>query len=180
MRSLFAVALVLFIVPASRAADDENPFKKVKVGEWADYKMVTTVMGNNITGKVRMKITAKDDANATLEITGKATLMGMELDVPAQKQTIELGKPFDPTSNPSFPKGTDVKTERSGKETEKIKVNGKEYDASWIKSKWSANNVPYEVKVWLSKDAPLSGMVKMEMTSTAINMTMELTGSGSK
>ena len=34
MRSLFAVALVLFIVPASRAADDENPFKKVKVGEW--------------------------------------------------------------------------------------------------------------------------------------------------
>ena len=37
-----------------------------------------------------------------------------------------------------------------------------------------------EIKVWMSKDVPLSGMVKMEMTSNLANMTMELAGTGRK
>jgi len=36
---LFAALLIAVAPVAARAADEENPYKKVKVGEFATYKM---------------------------------------------------------------------------------------------------------------------------------------------
>ncbi len=179
-----ALAVCLFtFVKAARAAEDENPFKKAKVGDYTEYKLTTAAMGVNFEGKTKMTLIAKDDKEATVEITGKIMNMGMEVDLPPRKQKIDLTKPYDPTSSANLPKGGDVKIEK-GDGTEKIMAGGKQYECSRIKAtstfKIGDMNIESDVKVWSSKDVPLSGMVKMEMTSKFANVTMELTGSGSK
>src|SRR5262245_46337730 len=94
---LFAVVMALFIAPLVFAADDENPYKKTKVGDFATYKMTTKVAGQNVEGTVTQTVVAKDDKEVTLKSSGKVTAMGMDLPVPEKEEKIDLTKPFDPT-----------------------------------------------------------------------------------
>ncbi len=184
MKYLFSAALVVCLVPVTRAADDDNPFKNAKVGDWAEYKMTTATGGFNIEGKIKMEVTAKTDKEATLKTT--ATVNGME--VPGQETKIDLTKPYDPTSTAGLPKGTEATVKKDGDGKEKIKVGDKEYDTTWQKMKISAksNGLDFDAstKIWMAKSVPLSGMVKMEMNTKIANMevkmTMELSGHGSK
>jgi hypothetical protein len=183
MKSLLTfAALAVCLLPAARGADEENPFKKAKVGDYAEYKMTTSSMGRDFEGKTKMTIIAKDDKEATVEVTGKFGSMGKEMDLPAQKQKIDLTKPYDPTTA-NMPKGADVKIEK-GNGTETVMAGGKQYACTWMKAvstfKIGDMNLESEMKMWSSKEVPLSGMVKMEMKSKFANVTMELTGSGSK
>ena len=187
MKNLLPVAVVaLCLIPAARAADD-NPVKKVKVNDYAEYKMTTSIMGNSFEGKVKMTVTAKDDKEATIEVVTKLLNNGKEFDLPAQTQKIDLTKPYDPAATAAaaanLPKGTDVKVEK-GDGAEKITVGGKQYECTWMKAKATLKfgnmSIESDMKIWTSKDGPLSGMVKMESKSQVANMTMELTGSGSK
>lgn len=185
-RLLFTAVIAVCLVPTARAADDENPFKKAKVGDYAEYKLSMTLMGTNIDGTTKMTVIAKDDKEATVEVTAKIVNMGMEVNIPPQKQKIDLTKPFDPTamgSMANLPKGADVKIEK-GDTTEKIMAAGKQYKCTCTKAvstfKIGETNMQADSKVWISKDVPLSGIVKMEVKSKLANMTMELTGSGSK
>ena len=184
MRNLLLAAVVLAFVPTVRAADEENPFKKAKVGDWAEYKMTTSVGGINIDGKIKMTVTAKDDKEATLKTT--ATVNGME--VPGQETKIDLTKPYDPTNLGQIPKGADVKVEKDGEGKEKLKVGNKDYETNWMKLKVTTKangiDVKADMKIWMSKDVPLSGMVKMDMNSKVMDMefkmVMELTATGGK
>jgi hypothetical protein len=184
MRFLLVVTLFACLAPTARADDGDNSFRKAKVGDWAEYKMTTNAMGKSLEQKVRMTVTAKDDKEATVETTGKQTFMGQELDIPAQRQKIHLSKPYDPTSLINLPKSEGVKLEKTGTGTEKVSVGGKEYETTWTTVKLTAKGkdttLESETKVWISKEVPLFGMVKVEMTSAIINMTLELTGTGSK
>lgn len=179
---LFAALLIAVAPVAARAADEENPYKKVKVGEFATYKMTTKVMGMAIEGSITQTISAKDDKEATLKVTGKVNGM----DIPAQEQKIDLTKPYDPTKA-AVPTGTEAKVEKLKEGKEKIKAGGKEYDCKWetykVTGKAMGIEMSAEVKVWQAKDLPLQ-MVKMEMTAEAagqkIEMEMELTETGSK
>src|SRR5262245_57824374 len=48
---LFAAVLAIAVAPfVARAADEENPYKKAKVGDFATYKMTTKAMGFNVEG----------------------------------------------------------------------------------------------------------------------------------
>jgi len=181
---LFAAAIALAFVPAAaRAADDGNPYKNVKVGDYATYKMTMKVAGQTLAGTVTQSITAKTEKEATIKVTGK--INGM--DIPEQTQKIDLTKPFDPTKLGSQPAGTDVKVEKGKEGKEKIKVAGKEYDATWtafkVTGKASGLEIDSDMKVWMSKDLP-GAMAKMDMTSTVagmkIEMVMELSETGSK
>jgi hypothetical protein len=179
---LFAALLIAVAPVAARAADEENPYKKVKVGEFATYKMTTKVAGMAIEGTITQTISAKDDKEATLKVTGKVNGM----DIPAQEQKIDLTKPYDPTKA-AVPTGTDAKVEKLKEGKEKIKAGGKEYDCKWesykVTGKTMGIEMSAEVKVWQAKDLPLQ-MVKMEMTAEAagmkIEMEMELTETGHK
>ncbi len=182
MRLLLAgVVLALCGVPALHSAEEENPFKKAKVGDWAEYKMLTVAMGVKIDGKLKMTVTAKDDNKATLKPT--ASIKDTP-EVAGQEIEIDLTKPYDPISTAGLPKGTEAKIEKDGDGDEKIKVNGKEYNAKWSKIKMSAKvmgqDFDADIKYWTSKDVPLSGMIKMEMKSKFADMTMELVGTGGK
>jgi len=183
MKVRLLAALLVAVAPlAARAADEENPYKKVKVGEFATYKMTTKAAGQTVEGTVTQTVTAKDDKEATLKVTGKVNGM----DIPAQEQKIDLTKPYDPTKS-AVPPGTDAKVEKLKEGKEKIKAGGKEYDCKWetykIKAKAGGQEIEADVKAWMSKDLPLL-VVKMEMTGDVMGMKMEmemeLSESGSK
>src|SRR5262245_31859423 len=179
---LLAALSVLAVVPFAFAADEENPYKKTKVGDYASYKMVTKVAGMNLEGTMKQSCTAKSDKEATIKI--EINVNGME--IPAQEQKIDLTKPYDPTKA-ALPEGTEATVEKLKDGKEKVKVGGKEYETKWesykVKAKANGMEVEAEVKVWSSTDIPLF-VAKMAVTSEVAGMKveveMELTESGNK
>jgi hypothetical protein len=181
---LLASAFVLVLAPlASRAADEENPYKNAKVGDFAKYKLTVSVAGQNVEGDLTQTVTAKSDKEVTLKVTGKVNGM----DVPAQDQKIDLTKPFDPTKLGQQPGGSDMKVEKGKEGTEKIKLNDKEYETKWtnykVTGKANGLEIDSDMKVWLSKDLP-GVLAKMESTMSVAGMKMvmkmELTETGNK
>ena len=178
---LIAVCLLAGLAAAtSRGAEQENPFKNAKVGDWVAYTMTTKVMDKNIDGKVKMTVTGKEERE--VRVATITTVNGMEFPNPESK--IDLTKPYDPTQTDNLPKGSEAKVEKVGTGKETITVGDKKYDCTWIKMKVDAkvmgNDFSSEVKVWTSKSVPLSGMVKMEMKSKVADVVMTLEDSGSK
>jgi hypothetical protein len=188
MRSLFAAALLACSVHPVQAADEENVFKNVKIGDWVEYKM----FGLN-DGKSKMTVVAKDDKEVTYELATTIKLEGKESTSPVRKVTIDLAKPYDPLTAANLRPEDQAKIETLGEGKEKIKVGDKEFETKWIKMKVTVPimgmmiNVS-EFKMWFSKEAPLSGMVKMEETNVLTlakktytnKITLELIGSGRK
>jgi hypothetical protein len=180
---VLAVFAVCLAPVALSAADDDNPYKNVKVGDFATYKMKVAVGPLSLDGTTTQTITAKTDKEAKVKVT--ASVNGME--APAQEQTVDLTKPYDPTKVGQLPAGTEATVEKGKSGTEKIKAAGKEYDCTWtsykVKAKANGMDIDADVKVWTAKDVPM-GMVKMEMTASIakmeMKMTMELSESGNK
>jgi hypothetical protein len=172
-------ALLISVVPTARAADDENPWKNSKVGDWVEYKMT----GTGFEAKTKMTIVTKDDNEVGYEVGVTFTVDGKENTVPVQKRTIDLTKSYDPLSAINLQK-KNVKLEKVDEGKEKLKIGDKEYDTTWTKTKATAtfNNVTSvsEYKMWFSKSVPLSGMVRMDTTVGPITTKMELSGSGRK
>jgi hypothetical protein len=190
VRLTVAALAILCAPPVARSADEENPFKNAKVGDYATYKMSVKFAGTTLGGTSTQSVTAKSDKEATVKTTGEFEFMGNKQEIPPQEQKIDLTKPFDPTKvggGGGLPPGTDVKVEKGKEGKEKIKVGGKEYDCTWtiykVTGKAGEMALTADVKAWMSKELPLA-MVKMEMTADVakmkMEMTMELTESGNK
>jgi hypothetical protein len=179
---LIAVLALLSVVPFAVAADEENPYKKAKVGDYATYKVSTKFGGMNLEGTMTQKVSEKSDKEVTLKVSLK--INGMEL--PAQEQKIDLTKPFDPTKT-GLPPGAEATVEKLKDGKEKVKAGGKEYETKWesykIKAKTNGMEIEGQIKAWMAKDF-LFQVVKMEMTSEVlgmkVEMEMELSESGSK
>lgn len=180
---LLAVAAALACAPPGPAADEDNPFRKVKVGDYATYKMTAKFAGAAVEGTLTQSVVAKDDKEVTLRLVARPN--GQELAPVDQK--IDLTKPYNPTAAAPLPDLQDAKVEKVKDGTEKIKVAGKEYAATWeafkVKGKFKDTELDADVKVWQSKDLPLL-VVKMEMKANvagmAIEMQAELSESGNK
>jgi 3D (Asp-Asp-Asp) domain-containing protein len=181
---LFAAALALAIVPFATAADEENPYKKAKVGDFANYKMTTKIAGFNVEGTMTQSVTAKDDKEITIETTVKVSGM----DIAPHKETIDLTKPFDPSkATGSLPAGTEAKVEKLKDGKEKLKVGTKDYDCKWetykMKIKTGGQEIEFDMKVWQAKDLNVP-MVKLEMSAdimgNKMDVVMEMTDSGNK
>lgn len=179
-----AAVLALAVVPfAAFGADEENPYKKVKVGDYATYKMAIKVAGTAIEGTMTQTVTAKDDKEVTVKLTNK--INGMEL--PAQEQKIDLTKPYDPTKASALPNGAEAKIEKLKSGDETVKVGGKEYKCKWetykMNVKVMGQEMEMDMKVWQSKDFALS-MIKTEMSGSVggqkLETVLELTEGGSK
>jgi hypothetical protein len=181
---LLAAALTLAAAPVAFAADDENPYKKAKVGDFSTYKMTTKVPGGSVEGTMTQEVTAKDDKEATVRTSGKVS----GTDIPPNDVKIDLTKPYDPTkATGPLPPGANVQVEKLKDGKEKIKVAGKEYDATWetYKMKITSGGMSFdaEMKVWQSKELAIP-ILKMEMTGEVQGMkmevAMELTETGTK
>lgn len=178
---LVVALLVAAAAPlAARGADDEHPYKNVKVGDFVTYKMTMKFAGMDIEGTMTQTVTAKSDKEVTVKATGK---MG-GMDIPESEQKIDLTKPYDPTKA-ATPPGTDAKMEKGKDGKEKIKVGDKSYEATWTSYKMTAKAMGQEItgdiKVWTAKDVPF-GMAKMEsamnFAGNEMKMVMEMTESG--
>jgi hypothetical protein len=163
---------------AAEPEKQENPLKNAKVGDWASYKMSNEVGGKTIEMKVKMTVTAKDDKEAKI----KSTVTFGDQEFPGQETTIDLSKPFDPASTADLPKDSEAKVKMLDEGKETITLGKTKYECKWVNMKVNAKvlNMDFEseVKVWMSKDAPLTGVVKMEMKSSLSNVTMVLDQSG--
>jgi hypothetical protein len=177
MRMLTGIVLLVCFVPALQGADEENPLKKSKVGDWTEYRMT----GPSMDGKTRLTVIAKDDKEVTYEVTGKMSFNGKEMAMPAQKQKVDLTKPYDAISAANLAR-TGTKIETVGEGTEKLKIRGKEYDTKWTKLKATTTvgdvTVVSEYKMWFSKSVPVSGLVRMDTDTAGTATKMELVGSG--
>ncbi|HVK07829.1 MAG TPA: hypothetical protein VM597_03525 [Gemmataceae bacterium] len=181
---LFAAALALAAAPVAFAADDDNPYKKAKVGDFSTYKMTTKIGGLNVEGTMTQEVTAKDDKEATVKTTGKVNGM----DIPPNEVKIDLTKPYDPTkATGNLPQGANVQVEKLKDGKEKVKVAGKEYDSVWETYKMKVNAmgmmIETDMKVWQAKELSIP-MLKMEMTAEVMGqkmeVAMELTETGNK
>ena len=77
MKVRLLAALVVAALPlAAAAADEENPYKKVKVGDFATYKMTTKFAGASFEGTMTQTVTAKDDKEVTFKMTVKVERHG--------------------------------------------------------------------------------------------------------
>ena len=180
---LLLAALILPAMGVMAAGMADNPLKNAKVGDWLQYNMTTSAMGQNMVMKMKQTVVAKDATSVTLRT--ETTMMGKAM--PPQDTKIPLNQAYEPyKTDPSI---TDAKVTPLGEGNETITVGGKAYPCHWVKVKMVATKpAPTDgtVKVWTCKDVPVSGVVKME-TETAIKagtqtmntkMTMEITGSG--
>ena len=179
---LAAPLLLLAAVPFLARAQEENPYKKAKIGDYATYKMTTKVGGFSVEGTISQTVVAKDDKEVTLETTGKA----MNMDIPAQRHTIDLTKPFDPTKAAgNVPPGAMVNVQKLKDGTEKLTLGGKAYDTKWetfkVKATVMGMNIESDLKVWQTKDLGIP-VVKMEGSADVggnkMEMLMELTETG--
>src|SRR5262245_39695066 len=168
MRLVFAVILLVCVGPASLRADDDNPYKAAKVGDWVEYKYSARdfTAPRGAEAKIKMTVIAKDDKELTYEIGG--WVPGV-----VQKFKIDLTRPHDPIGlaalsnyhNFGTLKGKDVKAEKLGEGKEKRKVGGKEYDTRWTQMKYTIKFTEHPslgerryvilAKIWVSKDVPL-------------------------
>jgi hypothetical protein len=182
---LFAAVLAIAVAPfVARAADEENPYKKAKVGDFATYKMTTKAMGFNAEATVTQTVVENDGKEVTIETTGK--FMGMDINVPKQK--IDLSKPFDPTkATGPMPAGAQAQVEKLKEGKEKLKVGSKEYETKWetykVKMKAAGMDFESDMKVWQAKDLTIP-VVKVEVTTEVagqkMEMQMEMTEIGTK
>jgi hypothetical protein len=181
VRLIVAVLAIGFTALVAGAADNEdfNPYKNVKVGDFATYKLTVKVGQFNINGISTQTITAKTDKEATVKVV--SSVNGMDL--PTQTQTVDLTKPYDPSKVGGLPQGVEATVAKDKDGKEKVKVNGMEYDAVWttynVKAKAGGGDVDAKIKVWMSKDVPM-GVVKMEMTGELASQKMEMTMEVSK
>jgi hypothetical protein len=177
---LAAVALVLLPL-ATRAADEDNPYRNTKVGDYFLYKLVAKLGNQTLDGSLTEVVTARTDKEVLIKVTGK---MG-GADLPVVQLKIDLNKPFDPSK--VGPSGADVKVEKGRSGKEKIKVLGKEYEATWtnykLKGKAGQLDLESDLKVWTAEGGP-APILRMEQaildSGIKSGMTMELSETGNK
>jgi hypothetical protein len=179
MRFILIAAHMVLMASVVSGADDENPFRKAKVGDWTEYKMT----GPNVSGSTKMTIVGKDEKEVAYEITSKFAAFGQETVGPVQKIKVDLTKSYDPVVAANLSQNN-TKIEKVGEGNEKLKVAGKEIETKWTKMKTTTTvndmQIVSEYTMWISKDVPVSGLVKMETSTMGTATKLELVGSGNK
>jgi hypothetical protein len=182
-RSFVALLVLTAAVLPAGAADDENPYKNTKVGDYAKYAIKGKLGFLPLDGVVTQTVIEKTDKELTLKIV--LTAGGTDTAFPDRK--IDLTKPLDPTKGFAIRDFGDAKLEKLKDGKEKVKVGKQEYDAEWTTFKVKVMNKGVEsegdVKVWMAKDVPM-GLVKMNLAVTvernAVQIAAELIEFGGK
>jgi hypothetical protein len=179
MRSALTAAVLVCFVPTIQGADDDNPYRNARVGDWVKYKMT----GKNMKGSTKMTVTFKDDKELAFDVASSFSFMGNEQVAPVQTMKIDLTKSYDAVSAANL-KANNVKIEKLDEGMETLKAAGKEYETKWTKFRATTTLneqvIVTDYTMWFCKDVPLSGLVRMDTNASEITTRLELIGSGSK
>jgi hypothetical protein len=173
MSSLCRIAIlpVLFLSLIARAADQDHPYKKAKVGDWVEYTMKAKMAGNDMEMTTKQTVIKKTESEVTVEVNTNA--MGRDMKT---QFTVDLTKKFDPYTTGVKDAKVEVKELEKGEET--ITVGGKALKANWVKFETSgtANGMAFNTKgkAWSSPEVPLNGLIKSETELMGMKQVMEL------
>jgi hypothetical protein len=168
---LMTVFCVLLIAGFTGAQEDGRlPLEKAKVGDYVVFKMIGAVPGT-----VTQEVVAVTDKEVTIRFTSVFNGMAQK----PTEQTFPKTQKADPAQQ-----AKNLKIVETGMGQETLKIGGKDYKCDWRSNKITATAgdmvITSESKVWLSKDAPVFGLVKTETTSVGVRSGMELTEAGNK
>jgi hypothetical protein len=178
MKWCVSAAVFLALLAASAAPAQEkgtNPYRNAKVGDYAVFKTTLKQMGRTVEGASKQVVAEKTDKEVTARMT--TTQMGRTIPLPDLK--IDLTKNYEPYDLATLAqRNPTAKFEKTADGKEKLKVGDRTLDCDWIKGKltYEVNQMKLEseVTIWMSKAAPLGGMVKMTTRSNVNEMTLEL------
>jgi hypothetical protein len=136
--------------------DQENPFKKAKVGDWVRYAKTVTYKGKvDYESVVKLTVTAVADQEVTVEFA--ETVNG---DKKVKTVQIDFTDRYHPTRL-LFDYDLKGKVEGTGKE--KIKVGDKTYECASVTLAFErVKGYPGTIKLWTAADVPIEGIVKAE------------------
>lgn len=184
LRLFACVSIFALTAPGMRAADDDNPFKRAKVGDYAKYDTVVKTGNNEVKLLRTQSVTATGEKEVTLKTITE--LNGKEVPTKKGEQKIDLTKPFDPgTTGESGAPTSAFKWEKVKDGKEKLKIGGKEYECTWTSYKPVAQAglaAEGELKVWLSKDVPfvVKRALNLKIGNSELVYLTELTEFGNK
>jgi hypothetical protein len=153
------IALAALCVCLVAQAEEENPYKKAKVGDWVSYTMNHNMGGMSIDTEMKQTVVNKTDAAVTIEVATKVGGQDMK-----QTITIDLTKKYD-IKTAGMPEGVEAEVKELDKGTENVTVAGKTFKTNWVTCEVVMKKpMPMTVKskAWVSTDVPLGGMVKTE------------------
>lgn len=165
------LAAVVFLAVTVHAAEKQT-LASAKAGQWVEYKQTIDANGKSMEVTTKQMVTAKDDKLLTITTWINDRVPGVEVKIP-----------FDQEYNPAGGAKGSAKMEELETGEETLTVGGKEYKCRWVKTKGTTDGrggkeVEFEGKVWICKDVPLGGMVKMEGKADGNSFKKELTGCG--
>ena len=167
MRYLCSLVL-LSVAGLTLAQDADVSLKRAKVGDYVVYKMTGPVAGS-----MRQEVVAVSEKEVTVKTV--TTINGMTL--PADVKSFPITSKADPGAG-----NKDVKIVAESMGTETLKLAGKEYRCTWravtTVAKVADMEIKSEAKVWISKDAPVFGMVKTVSTTSGMTTAVELSEAG--
>lgn len=175
-RLVIAAAVVL--VWAAVRAEEENPYKKAKVGDWVEYKVANKMGGISMDMEMKHTVVKKTDAEITIEYTSKVA--GQEI---KNSITHKLDVKYDPLKASLGDKG-DAEMKQLDKGEETLTVGGKTLKTTWMTyeatTKSAGGAMTMKGKSWVSPEIPLGGVVKSETDLGAMGkQSMELKDFGS-
>ena len=73
MRAYLCVTALTFCLPllAACAADENNPLKNARVGDYATYKLTITFEGDDTSGQITHTVTARSDKEVVITRSGQ-------------------------------------------------------------------------------------------------------------
>jgi hypothetical protein len=182
MNALLITSYLIMVPVPKTMGEPTNPFVNAKVGDWVEYRVVVGLKPGEgqipdfPDMKLRTVVTAMTDREATLEVENTAEGGGKK-DNP--KQVIDLTKPYDRITFLDVGNQNKGKSKKKDEGREKLAVGAKTYDCTWMTVE-PADVGMQDVKVWFSKDVPLTGLLRLEAKAGGIAIAIEMTGSGRK
>jgi hypothetical protein len=177
MTKRFISILLLFFALATfiSAQEAEQPLKDAKVGDFVVFKRPGEL---GVAGSVRHEVITIKDKEVTIRTT--VTVLGKQLAFEDNKAPMTAKYDLEgPNRNRN---DTNILDSSKGQET--LKVNGRNYLCDWRSLRCIVTLLGKEYtvirKVWISKDAPLYGLVRMEENTSGIVTVWELAQSGRK
>ena len=149
--------------------------KKPKVGDWAEYKRTNSIWKESTT--IKQTVTAVGEFNALV----KEEIIGGEKKTPPT----EVAVPFEELGHMLrlFVKGKGKSAfEKSDSGEAELEIMGKKVTCQWTlyKHDVTPGGTAFEqtAKIWVCRQFPMGGVVRMELDFIKGKMTQELVNSG--
>jgi hypothetical protein len=164
----FLLLVALFPLASSAGDKKSSPYRNVKIGDYVNYCVTSSVMGKEVSSDMKVIVTARDGDKVTVKMT--AMHDGKEL--ASETTKLDLNEPFDPAVTFALQEGVKAKYETKASGKERTKVGDKTYDCTWVSGKlvmeFDGKKEESAAKFWISDKIVPLGLIRAEMKSDLV------------